>query len=522
MTTQIANPENCLVVENIDKVYPGTKALNNVSYELKRGRVNVLIGENGAGKSTLMKLIAGIEQPTSGHIYMDGEEVHFASTSDAKAKGIAIIHQELSLYPNMNIFQNMFVGSEICTRQGLLNDAEHARIAAEVLERLEHPMDPATPVANLSVGEKQIVEIARNLTNPNLRVLIMDEPTSSLSAQEVGTLFKIIRDLKERGITIVYISHRLEEIMQIGDRVTILRDGNIVASAEVKDISVDWIVEKMVGSNRTYEALPRNIDWSSRKAVMKLSNITLPKAGGGYLLDDVSLEVKEGEILGVYGLLGAGRTELLECVMGLRPEHSGKMELNGAPMQAEDISRQVEKGLVIVPEDRQKEGLVQTLNIQKNTVLSSLRAMVRRGRISNRVEADATHRMVKELHIKVADKTLPILSLSGGNQQKVVIAKGILTNPKVLLLDEPSRGIDVGAKAEVFDIIRQCADQGLAIIMVSSELKEVLSVADRVVVLSNGKVTGNFCKEEMTEQTLVNASYLGHGNHSHSESRCQA
>lgn len=522
MTTRITDTENCLVVENIDKVYPGTKALDNVSYELKRGQVNVLIGENGAGKSTLMKLIAGIEQPTSGRIYMDGEEVRFSSTNDAKARGIAIIHQELSLYPNMNIFQNLFVGSEIKTRRGLLNDGEHMRIAAEVLERLEHPMDPRMPVANLSVGEKQIVEIARNLTNPQLKILIMDEPTSSLSAQEVGTLFKIIRDLKAQGITIVYISHRLEEIMQIGDRVTILRDGGVVASALVKDISVDWIVEKMVGNNRTYDAPPRLIDWSKRPAVLKLSHITLPKAGGGNLLEDVSLEVKEGEILGVYGLLGAGRTELLECVMGLRPEHSGTMELEGRPLRAEDISLQVEKGLVIVPEDRQKEGLVQTLNIQKNTVLSSLRAMTRRGRISNKAEGEATERMIRELHIKAADKTLPILSLSGGNQQKVVIAKGILTGPKVLLLDEPSRGIDVGAKAEVFDIIRQCADQGLAIIMVSSELKEVLSVADRTIVLSNGKVTGNFPKADMTEQTLVNASYLGHEAHRSIEARCQA
>ncbi len=520
MSTRINDPDNCLVVENIEKVYPGTKALSHVNYELKRGKVNVLIGENGAGKSTLMKLIAGIEQPTSGHIYMDGVKVHFSSINNAKAKGIAIIHQELSLYPDMNIFQNMFVGAEIISRYGLLDDVAHARIARDVLERLDHPMDPYTKVNNLSVGEKQIVEIARNLIDPNLRVLIMDEPTSSLSAEEVGTLFKIIRDMKAKGITIVYISHRLEEIMEIGDRVTVLRDGCIVDTANIQEVTIDWLVEKMVGSNHIYESQYREIDWSTRKVMLKLQNITLPKRGGGYILNHVSLDVREGEILGVYGLLGAGRSELFECLIGLRPGHSGTIELEGETLLEEDISCRICKGFAIVPEDRQKEGVIQTLNIQKNIVLPSLCSFVHKGAISRKEESKAATSIIKDMHIKVADKTLPILSLSGGNQQKVVIAKGILTNPKILLLDEPSRGIDVGAKAEVFDIIREYADQGLAILMASSELKEILSVADRVVVLSNGMVTGNFNKAEMTEQKLVNASYMGHDTYNKSKSRC--
>ena len=503
--------QNCFYAENIDKIYPGTKALDHVSYEVKRGKVNVLIGENGAGKSTLMKIIAGIEKPSAGRLYLDGEEVQFSSTREARAKGIAIIHQELSLYPEMNIFQNMFMGAEITSKAGTLLDKVHAQMAREVLDRLEHPLNPLTKVANLSVGQKQIVEIARNLVDPNLKILIMDEPTSSLSSQEVEVLFRIIRDLKKQGIAIVYISHRLEELMQIGDNVTILRDGRIVDSAKISDINLAWIVEKMVGSNHGYDYPVRTIDWSQRKPILKILDMTLPKQGGGYTLDHVSLEVHEGEILGIYGLLGSGRTELFECVMGLHPEHTGKLSLEEEEITANDLSKQVERGIAIVPEDRQKEGLVQTLSIKKNIVLSSLKSLARHGVIQTTTEAHSASEMIADLHIKVADKELPILSLSGGNQQKVVIAKGIMTNPKVLLLDEPSRGIDVGAKREVFDIIREYAERGLAIIMISSELKEVISVADRVVVLSNGRVTGEFTKETMTEQALVNASYLGHG-----------
>lgn len=506
----ITAADNCLYAEKIDKIYPGTKALDQVSYQLKRGKVNVLIGENGAGKSTLMKIIAGIEKPSSGKLYMDGKEVSFNGTRDAREKGIAIIHQELSLYPNMNVFENMFVGAEITTKAHLLDNKKHYEKAAEVLKRLEHPIDPAVNVGELSVGQKQIVEIARNLIDPHLRVLIMDEPTSSLSSQEVEVLFRIIRDLKKQGISIVYISHRLEEIMEIGDCITVLRDGRVVAEAEVKDVSVQWIVEKMVGTAGRYEIEPRDIDWKERKEKLRVQNLCLPKKGGGYLLDHISFTVKEGEILGIYGLLGAGRTELFECMMGLRPEFTGEIYLDGKKLEIRDIAGQIRNGFAMVPEDRQKEGIVQTLNIRKNIVLSSLSSFCRKGVLRKEKEKEGAKEMIRDLHIKVADDTLPILSLSGGNQQKTVIAKGILTGPDVLLLDEPSRGIDVGAKAEVFDIIRQYAERGLTILVISSELKEVLSVTDRVLVMSNGKVTGEFEKAEMSEQAFVEASYKGH------------
>ncbi|MDU7338326.1 MAG: sugar ABC transporter ATP-binding protein [Clostridium sp.] len=504
------NQEVCLRAEHICKIYPGTKALDDVSFEVLRGKVNVLIGENGAGKSTLMKIIAGIEQPSSGQLFMEEKEVSFRDTTEARSYGIGIIHQELSLFPNLNIYQNVFMAREKTKNKFRLDNAQHAELTEKVLMRLEHPIPPETLVSNLRVGQQQIIEIARNLIQDDLKILIMDEPTSSLSAQEVQILFKIMRELTAAGISIVYISHRLEEIMQIGDHVTILRDGKYVADEEVSNINVPWIVKQMVGEEKGYAHRERNVDWESTPTVLEVSDISLPKSGGGYLLDKVSFQVKKGEILGIYGLLGAGRTELFECIMGLHPEHTGKVLLDGQEIQIDSVAGQIQRGFALVPEDRQREGLVQTLNIAKNISLSNLKNCVKGIFIDKKTEDEQVERQIADIHIKVADKRLPILSLSGGNQQKVVIGKGILTNPKILLLDEPSRGIDVGAKAEVFDIINQYAEQGLTILVISSELKEILAIADRIVVLSNGKKTAELAGDEITEDNLVMASYQGH------------
>ena len=481
------DPNVVLHCEKIDKIYPGTKALDQVSFDLLKGKVNVLIGENGAGKSTLMKMIAGIEQPSAGKMYMDGQEVYFKDTNAARAKGIGIIHQELSLFPNMTVYQNIFMGHE--KKKGFfLDDKAHSEGAKKILQRLEHEIPPETMVGDLRVGQQQMVEIARNLNQDDLRVLIMDEPTSSLSAAEVKVLFKIMRELLEAGISIVYISHRLEEIMEIGDHVTILRDGKYVADADVKDIELSWIVENMVGKNTQYHRFERSIDLSKQPKVLEIKNMCLPKKGGGWTLDHVSLDLKKGEVLGVYGLLGAGRSELFECLMGLHPEHTGD-----------------------VPEDRQSQGLIQTLDIGKNTAISSMKDYVKGLFLDEKAENAAVDEQIKDIHIKVADKRLPILSLSGGNQQKVVIGKGLLTKPKILLLDEPSRGIDIGAKTEVFEIIHDLAEKGLSIIVISSELKEIMAIADRIVVLSNGKKTGELTGDEITEDTLVRTSYAGLG-----------
>ena len=507
----------CLHAERIDKVYPGTKALDQVSFDVRTGKVNVLIGENGAGKSTLMKIIAGIEQPTAGTLRMEGREVSFKSTVEARASGIGIIHQELSLFPNLNVYQNIFMNNEKTKGRLVLDNKRHYELAQQVLERLEYPIKPDTLVGDLRVGQQQMIEIARNLIQENLKILIMDEPTSSLSEMEVEVLFKIMRELTASGISIVYISHRLEEIMRIGDFVTILRDGKFVAESPVSGIDVPWIVQQMVGEGKSYPKRERVVDWAEQETVMEVRNLCLPKSGGGYLLDHVDFNLKRGEILGIYGLLGAGRTEIVECVMGLHPEHTGEVELFGEPVKIRGVPEQISHGFAWVPEDRQREGLVQTMNIGRNISLSSLGKYVKGFFVDEGREGDNVERMIRDIHIKVADRNLPILSLSGGNQQKVVIAKGILTDPKILLLDEPSRGIDIGAKTEVFDIINQYADQGLSIIVISSELKEIIAIADRVVVLSNGIKTAELTGADITEDNLVLASYKGHRGHAAKE-----
>ncbi len=502
------DPNVVLHCEKIDKVYPGTKALDQVSFDLLKGKVNVLIGENGAGKSTLMKMIAGIEQPTSGKMYMDGKEVSFKDTNAARAKGIGIIHQELSLFQNLTVAQNIFMCHE--KKKGLfLDDKQHLEGAKVVLKHLEHEIPPETLVGDLRVGQQQMVEIARNLVENDLRVLIMDEPTSSLSAAEVKVLFKIMRELIAQGLSIVYISHRLEEIMEIGDHVTILRDGRYVADADVKDINLPWIVENMVGKNTQYHRFERSIDLTKAETVLELKHMSLPKTGGGWLLDDVSMNLKKGEVLGIYGLLGAGRSELFECLMGMHPEHTGEVVYKGKPMKIGTIADQMKAGFAIVPEDRQLQGQVQSLDICKNASLSSLKKFARGGLLNFKKEEKAVDDKIRDLHIKVADKHLPILSLSGGNQQKVVIAKGLMTNPTVLLMDEPSRGIDIGAKTEVFEIIHEFSERGLSIIVISSELKEIMAVADRIYVLSNGKCTAELSGDDITEDNLVRASYAG-------------
>lgn len=503
-------PEVCLSVEGVNKIYPGTKALDNVNFKIRKGKVSVLIGENGAGKSTLMKIISGIETPTTGKIFIGDNEVTFKNTTEARKYGIGIIHQELSLFPNLNVYQNIFMANEKVKGNIILDNKKHIELANKILNKLEHPINVNTIVGDLRVGQQQMIEIARNLIQDDLKILIMDEPTSSLSEQEVEVLFKIIRELKQEGIAIVYISHRLEELMRIGDYVTVLRDGKIVSEAETKNIDVPWIVENMVGKEKSYTKRKRNIEWEKKDVVLDVKNLTLPKKGGGYLLDNINFNLKRGEILGIYGLMGAGRTEIFECLMGLHPEHTGTISLNGETMNIRNVSEQIDRGIVLVPEDRQREGLIQTMDIGKNISLSSLKNYVKGIFIDKDKESENIDKQIKDINIKVADKKLPILSLSGGNQQKVVLGKGILTNPKILLLDEPSRGIDIGAKTEVFDIINKYADKGLSIIVISSELKEIKSIADRIIVLSNGIKTDEFSGDDITEDNLVLSSYKGH------------
>lgn len=499
-----------LKAEQITKVYPGTVALKNVDFNIYRGKVNVLIGENGAGKSTLMKIIAGVEQATRGRLLLEGNEIAPASPREAEQHGIGIIYQELNLFPNLSISENIFVAHER-TRAGIINHGEQEAITRELLSRLEQPLDPKTLVADLRIGQQQIVEIAKALSL-DVRILIMDEPTSALSNTEVEILFRVIEELKAQGVSIVYISHKLEELMQIGDYVTILRDGYLIAEAPMGDVTLPWIVENMVGRDTTerYQPPPHTIG----DVLLSVNSLTLPRSrGSGFLLDNVSFDLHRGEILGIYGLMGAGRTELFECLMGLRPAATGHIELEGKKLKAQTVNNRIEKGLMLIPEDRQREGLVQTLSVRKNMLLASLSKYVTGFFLNSGKEKRSTQQKVKELSIKVSDPGDSIRSLSGGNQQKVVIGKALLTEPRVLMMDEPTRGIDVGAKEEIFDIIGNLVQDGLGILFVSTELKEVLAISDRILVMSKGRITRILNRDEATEQALVEASSIGHGFH---------
>ena len=498
------------------KVYPGTKALKSVDFDLHMGAVNVLVGENGAGKSTMMKVIAGVEQLTEGRILIDGREVRLNGTDDARRHGIGIVFQELNLFPNMTVAENIFIGRER-TRAGIDIDMAAQRAETRALmARLEHAIDPDTLVGDLRVGQQQIVEIAKTLAQ-DARILILDEPTSALSATEVEILFRVIADLRRQGVGIVYISHRLEELLRIGDHITVLRDGAITG-ARPMDAGVDlaWIVRSMIGeASKDYAKADSH---APGPEIFRAEDVCLPRPGGGLAVDHVSLDLRAGEILGVYGLMGAGRSEFLECVIGRHPHATGRMVVDGQPLTARGgIAGRIRRGIALIPEDRKNDGLIQIMPIRENMTLSSLGAITRGFHMDVAAERRTVRDFVKRLTVKIASMENPVSSLSGGNQQKVVIGKALMTRPKVLLMDEPSRGIDIGAKAEVFRVMRELAAEGLGIVFVTSDLEELMALSDRIVVMSNGRVTGRFARAEATETAVVAASAKGHAPQSKQE-----
>src|SRR5215831_379939 len=493
--------EPVLEARGVSMQYPGTLALDDVTFRLPRGAVSALIGENGAGKSTLVKILAGIAQPTHGSLYLDGAEVQFRSVRDADARGIGIIHQELNLCPNLSVAENIFLGREISAK-GVLNRREQERQAAELLERLEHPVSPRTPVGELPLGHQQIVEIAKALAR-DVRVLMMDEPTSALSASEIAVLFKIIRDLKARGVAVVYISHRLEELLEISDSVSVLRDGKMVAESPSATADAHWIVQQMTGRSETLSETHKSR--LEGMELLRVESLSITSDTGRSLLNDVSLSLCAGEVLGIYGLMGAGRTELLECLMGLR-RSQGSVFLCGRPIENIETSKRIAAGLVMVPEDRQASGLVQSFSIRENMTLSSLARIASRFWLPFSTERSEVSRQVSELRIRTSAIDNNIGSLSGGNQQKVVLAKCLMTSPKVLLLDEPTRGVDVGAKRKIYNIVRRLAASGMGIIFVSSELDEIRVVSDRILVLAKGRITGEFASPVAANQLALAAS----------------
>jgi erythritol transport system ATP-binding protein len=497
-----------LRLEDVTKVYAGTVAVRHADFAVRAGAVNVLVGENGAGKSTLMKIIAGVEKPTSGRIVLDGEEVSFASAGEAVSRGIGMVFQELNLFGNLTVAENIFATREIVNGFRKIDHKRQERRAGEFLDRLKAGIRPDTMVEDLTIGQQQLVEIAKAVSL-DARVLIMDEPTSALSAAEVEILFKVIADLKARGVGIVYISHRLEELIRIGDFITVLRDGRITGQEAMGNVDTQWIVRQMIGSDA--KDFSKTGDHSPGAEVFRTEEICLPRATGGLAVDHVSLSLRAGEILGIYGLMGAGRSELFDCIMGRHGHATGKIFIDGKEVKERDTTRRIRRGLALIPEDRQREGLVAILSVASNLTLASLSRFANLFHIRGGEERKAVSGMVRELAIKVADPAQEVLSLSGGNQQKVVIGKALLTNPRVLLMDEPSRGIDIGAKADVFRTMRKLAGEGLGILFATSDLDEVMALSDRIAVMSNGKLTGLFERAQATEAKVVAASALGHG-----------
>jgi erythritol transport system ATP-binding protein len=497
--------EVILRAQNVTKRYGGTQALKGVDFEVLEGRVTSLFGENGAGKSTLMKILSGIEQPTSGSLELRGEPVQFANTVEARDRGISIIHQELSLSPNLSVRDNIFMGREIVGKAGMVDYAAERRIAKELMERLEEPIDPDTKVADLRLGQQQIVEIARALA-VDARILIMDEPTSALSASEVEVLFKVIRDLTASGVSIVYISHHLEEAIEISDHAVVLRDGLIVAQAEIADVDLDWIVGNMVGRGFDLGSPPSGINFGETALRIEQAMVADPTNPERLSVNGVSLDVRAGEIVCIYGLMGAGRTELLEAAAGRVPLVGGRILLEGRDVAGLGIADRIEAGLGLVPEDRQRDGLVQTMSVGRNLSLASLGTFLKGVVLSRPEERKLIQQMIKDVRVKTAGPGAPIGSLSGGNQQKVVIGKMLATNPKVVLLDEPSRGIDVGAKAEVFGLLSELAEKGLAVLYSTSEVGECLSIANRVIVMSKGRISAEFDAAKTTKEQIMAAS----------------
>ena len=505
-TTSDARPaagEAVLAARNIAKTYGNTHALRGVNFDIHRGKVTTLFGENGAGKSTLMKILSGVVAPTSGTIELDGSPVVFASASEARDHGISIIHQELSLAPNLSVRDNIFMGREIHGATGI-DFAEEARQARALMTALEENIDPMTLVEDLRLGQQQIVEIARALSVDS-RILIMDEPTSALSATEVEVLFRVIRDLTGRGVSIVYISHHLEEALQITDYAVVLRDGTMTANAERRNIDLEWIVRNMVGENYNLGSPPTG--YAFGEVALSVSDVSIADVSGSdnLVVDHLSLDVRAGEIVCIYGLMGAGRTELLECIAGRVPKAGGQVYLDGKEISRLTIGERIAKGLVLVPEDRQRDGLVQTMSVGQNLSLASIGRFVKGMLLSRLRERAMVDASIRSVHVKTSGGGATIGSLSGGNQQKVVIGKMLTTDPKVILLDEPSRGIDIGAKAEVFRLLGEKAAQGLAVVFSTSEVAECRSIAHRIVVMRRGRISAEF-GSHVTKEDIMAAS----------------
>jgi ABC-type sugar transport system ATPase subunit len=487
-----------LELDGISKTFPGVRALEDVHFSTSAGEVHALVGENGAGKSTLIKIISGVYRPDAGAMRMDGAEVHFASPHEAQAAGIATMYQELSLYPELSVAENMFMGHAPMRRVGPIEVVDWKAMnerALEVLASLEiHDLDPGRKVGSLNVGNRQRVEIAKALTI-NAKVLIMDEPTAALTESDVEQLFRIVRLLKERGVAIIYISHRLIEVFQLADRVTVLRDGRYVDSRPVAETTEGELIRMMVG--RTITELFPKLPTEVGADVLEVRDLTREPQTKG-----VSFTVRSGEIVGMAGLVGSGRSETAQVIFGIRPTDGGQILLEGRPVSITSPGQAMKLGIAYVPEDRGTQGLVREMRIRENISMAVLGSMTRLGVVDRTAERRLGQATIEQLKIVATSGEQVVNKLSGGNQQKVVVGKWLASKPKLLIVDEPTRGVDVGAKAEIHRLMSELAQQGLGILMISSELPEVLGMSDRVLVMRQGRIVAEFSRAEATQHNV--------------------
>jgi ribose transport system ATP-binding protein len=493
-----------LIAQNITKKFAGVTALNNVNLELHPGKVNAIIGENGAGKSTLMKVLSGVYVDYEGTIIYNNEPLKLTGTKDAEAKGIVIIHQELNLVPGLSITDNIFLGREHCNVMGMLDKKEMARQTRTLLEKVKLDADPGQLVGSLKVGQQQLVEIAKAL-HTKANVIIMDEPTSAISDKEVDNLFVIINELRSEGKTIVYISHKLKELFTIADRFVVMRDGCSIESGAMADMTQDELIRKMTGravNGSTKEAVP-----IFTEPVLRVENITLKSAARFKVnvLTDISFTLHKGEIVGLYGLMGAGRTELMETLFGLHTKRaSGNIFVNEKAVQIQSPIQAINQGIALVPEDRKAHGLILDQKIKTNISITVLNTLEKWGIVlANKRETQLSKEYIQRLGIKTHSENNLAGNLSGGNQQKIVLAKWLATNPGILLLDEPTRGIDINARFEIYNLMNKLASAGMAILLVSSELPEILTASHRVLVMAEGRLTANIPIAGATESNIL-------------------
>lgn len=500
-----ASPPGDFVLEarNIVREYPGTVALKGVTFRARRNHVNVLIGENGAGKSTLMKILAGAETPSAGNIFLNGTPIVLRDTRDATARGIAMVHQELAVLPNLDVSDNVFAGREITGRCGLIDREREDAGTSHALQRLRTSISTRSISGKLPLGVQQIVELARSLAHPT-SVLILDEPTSALSRAESETLAEVIADLKRQGVTLIYVSHRLSELLSMGDFFTVLRDGEVVGEAPRGQVDQRWIVERMTG--RLNEESARKTGSAAGREALSIHKLSALAAAQDrakkMILEDVSFSAGAGEILGIYGLLGSGRTELLETIGGLRPDYLGRISIRGNHAGLDSPKTATNYGIALLPEDRKSDGIIETLSIRENISIAALESFRKGPFLSRRRELSAIRSLAGELRLKSANLEQPVGSLSGGNQQKVMLARALLRSPSILLMDEPTRGIDVGAKAELYSVLRSLAEKGMCVVFTSSDMEEIRALANRVLVLCRGRISRQIPIEEASDELL--------------------